>query len=592
VRLADKLRNAAPYGRTWAITEFDNVKDNEGQKREYTWPDLVQLLTTNAPLATDNSRAEKNRGACFCPASFRKPSKLGADAVSVSALVFDYDSTIARVPFSHAIKPFEGYRWLAYASWSNTAEQDGHTGIHKYRIVVPLASSVPVHDKNKTWELVAQACFWKLSRGFADRNMLKACQVWFKPRQGPNRVYWSATSEGDAPLYDWTELAEMGRELPTEKVLRSIRSARLEVAAHTLSQRIQTAKEGGGWSWPGCDVSDDEGQTSRPVDVSLVPGPREPWKQTVGMMGHLRADAVYLLNGPTKAGKTAWALNVAEGAARSSDWPVLYVSAELGTDEVCARLLAIRSQRPVWWSDIVNGRIPVERVNEGAERLCEDLPNFYAWAPRYGERTSDALEAMVQAVSAEHGCVPVFVVLDYLQRFGEPDERGDMRMGIRQASGRVRELCRLSTKRPNVDWWPKDKHWPGAAALVVSSTSRSDYRHFSDSNKVQFAGQEQGKDETTLDHLLAAGKESGELEYDAVVIAALATDPTDPKRPTDKRRGIVRVIRARMMPGGRFTRYLFDGPTGRWDEVGTKVVSTTTNTRPPKDGSSKKRGRR
>jgi len=576
--LADKLGSAAPYGRTWAITEFDNVRDKKGRARECTWSELVEMLTNNGPMAPDNSDAEKNRGGCFSGAWFNKRSRKKADITSISLLVFDFDSTIARVPFAHAIRPFEGYRWLAYASWSNTAERDGYSGIHKYRIVVPLASSVPFgegdKDKDKTWKPVARACFWKLARGYADVALLNENQIWLKPRQGPNRVYWSATSEDDAPLYDWHELELQGRKLPDDSILRTIRTARLETAAHTLTRRIQTTKEGGGWTWPGCEMTDDDSDDSTPSDVSMLPGERAPWKQTVRMMGHLRPDGVYLLNGGTKAGKTAWALNVAEGAARSSDWPVLYVSAELGADEACARLLAIRSKERVEWSSITNGRHDLERVNEAAEQLCGDLTNFYAWSPRLDQRNADSLETMVRSVSAEHGCVPVFIVLDYLQRFGEPDASGDMRMAIRQTSGQVRELCRLSSERPASKWWPKDKPWPGAAALVVSSIPRSSYKHFANATTVANAGK--GKSETTLDDLLAAGKESGELEYDALMIAALATDPPAVNAPRAPRKGVVRVLRARMRAADKPTVYLFDGGRGRWDEEANTVVSSRT----------------
>lgn len=556
--MRDRISRAQDSELRWQVSVFPNVMTSEPVTREWTWGDICSEMTPETPPSAPNAEKETKQngrtfsGAVFRPGANQKTKEL---ALHVSMLVFDFDST---VPFSVAIEPFKGHRWCAYASFSNTAQKHEQRRLnHRFRIIVPLATPVPAAK----YEPVGRAAWWYLSRGLADPALMNSVQCWLTPRQPPGRVWWSDRSAPDAPVMDWSELEEQGKALPIQEALTEVSKLTLERGTLRLLQRLQRVSDGAGWSWPGCSVSDDDGDANEARwDSPIRPGPPRQWSKSMKIMRHFRPDAVFLLIGPTKAGKTAWVLNVAEGAAASQPptrdpWPVLYVSAELGTDEVVARLIAQRSER-VWWSSIVNGKVSPTTIEDAANDLCASIPNFYAWAPPHNKRNADALELMVQKVSAVHGGAPVMVVLDYLQRFGDPGESGDMRLSVREVSGRIRDLCRSRDAAPKGDWWPKGVPWPGAAALVVSSTGRKSYDLFTDVEKTRGA---------PLDDLLAAGKESGELEYDAVVIAALATNPDD-EIGTVKRKGIVRIARARMTQGGRSVGYLFDGARGRWDE--------------------------
>ena len=272
--------------------------------------------------------------------------------------------------------------------------------------------------------------------------------------------------------------------------------------------------------WPGGreDLPETFGRIGRGALLPCADGYRgEDWKQLWRLAGPLWPDRLAVLVGSTGRGKSGFALQVAEATARGGH-PVLYVSAEMGEDELFARLLTLRAKgddnqhrNGVPYLSVLRGKVDLEEFTTAGIRLVEDCPNLYLWAPKKAHRTASALEDMARAVVADCDGKPPLVVLDYLQRMADGD---DVRAAVREVSGRLRDLS-----RPSDDW-------PGAAVLALSSTARGNYEHFNAVDDLYLAaegGWRWGKRANGQAMrvpvppipLEGMGKESGELETDA-----------------------------------------------------------------------------
>lgn len=336
----------------------------------------------------------------------------------------------------------------------------------------------------------------------------------------------------------------------------------LKAAGNALLLQLRQEDGADVWAWPGCARTTDRTTWSDALHGGkrlVRDTTQKPWKNTLKAMGGgLRPDRVYTVAGRTKRGKTAWLLNVAEGAAASNlEAPVLYVSAELGASEVAARLLSLRSE-DAWYSSILHGRFDIYDVQNELDALSADLPNFYAWAPTFENRTAADLTEAIAAVSARHEGKPVLVLMDYLQRFHGPDMGSDIRLANRQISGQIRSLSRPGELPDSCPSWWSSKTWPGAAVVVLSSIGRAAYAHFENVEKVK-AG--------LSGDLEGSFKETGEIEYDSAVVAVLTSDPSDYQN-TEKPNpvnGVLRIVGGRYRGAG-LVDYFFDGPQGRWTE--------------------------
>lgn len=271
-------------------------------------------------------------------------------------------------------------------------------------------------------------------------------------------------------------------------------------------------------------------------------------------IGPLAPDRLCVLVGSTGKGKSAFAVQVAESAARAGH-PVLYASAEMSADELVARLLCLRAWsptggRPPQYSNAMRGAYARTRVVGALDELKADCPNLYVWAPRGNERNADALQRAAIAVtrwsalaigevelardSSTLGSVerhetlrPPLVVVDYVQRFARADS-DNIRGAMRDMSGDLRDLSRPGGLGPG---------WTGAAVLALSSTARDNYRYFASVRSLRWAFR--GRKEEVDDNgkvtkkrvypvsLEGMGKESGELEYDASVLLCLTSDDPD-----------------------------------------------------------------
>ncbi len=233
-----------------------------------------------------------------------------------------------------------------------------------------------------------------------------------------------------------------------------------------------------------------------------------PWPSVnEALGGGLWPGMLHVLAGTTGAGKTILAMEAALASARAGV-PVLYVSLELGPDEMVARLLGLMSREK--WSGLYLGRARDDEDPRGiVDKVAREhgpelgaLPLRLEVGAPMGhppERLWSAANAMRASLPEEHrGARPFLVVLDYLQLIGR-GEREDLRVAIQRAAYYARAIAR------DLD----------AAVLVLSSVARGQYANL----KI-----EPGKKLPPPSLLVGIGKESGEIEFAADVVLALADE--------------------------------------------------------------------
>jgi DnaB-like helicase C terminal domain len=331
--------------------------------------------------------------------------------------------------------------------------------------------------------------------------------------------------------------------------------ARLSIreAVDRFLARLQDDQARTFFPWPGTPADLPDEPYLRLPFGSLTPeldNDRPNWLPLWARIGPLWPDRLTVLVGATGRGKSSLAVQVAESVARTPGAPVLYASAEMGADELVARLVAIRAKRGkfgVGYGAILRGKALPDDLRAACEALVEACPNLYLWEPRADERTAQALVKVTQAVSEGR---PPFVVLDYVQRF-VPVGSDDKRLATSAISGTLRDMARPGGL---------GKDWPGAAVLALSSTARGNYEHFQDclhlaaafrGGKVPTEGKNGKEGEKWIPPipLEGMGKETGELEYDAPLLLCMTTDKGE--GPGD-RHGLLVVAKNRHGPLGAF----------------------------------------
>lgn len=322
---------------------------------------------------------------------------------------------------------------------------------------------------------------------------------------------------------------------------------------------------------PGCPIKKvtSEGRHADELESKTLAA---SWPALAGLLGGWWADTLAVLVGHTGRGKSSLAIQIAEQAARHGA-PVLYASMEMGTDELVARLLALRGRDGASWSALKRGAYTSSAVAKAGARLVEDAPHLYLWAPGAEGRNPEALQRMARSVSAAAGGCPPLVVLDYVQRLATPasgSATDDRRGAVSDLSGRLRDLSRPGGLGDD---------WPGAAVLALSSTGRNNYAAFGSTEELRKATELEG-----------SGKESGELEYDAPVLLCMTSNkPSDGEiEPPNGRLSLVRVVKNREGSGGS-SWMLFEAARGRFVETQEPkdlATSATSNTSRPKRGPS------
>lgn len=262
-------------------------------------------------------------------------------------------------------------------------------------------------------------------------------------------------------------------------------------------------------------------------------------------IGGLRSRQQSLLAAPTGVGKTGLATTIVRGIAIDGV-PVLWFCTELDAEEQAARFAANALRESTGSShsadDLLRHAVSVDM----AANALKGLPIYlYRWRRRLGN-PFDIIRDHAKAITAKHGKPPIIVV-DYLQKLAVEDEENR-----RQSVGNVSEQL-LEVAQDH------DTHM-----LAISSVSRAYYN--ATARKLR---KQAGEDEDPRDWL-AAGKEAGELEYDAALMMYL--DVGDEANAVGERPA--RLIVAKSRQGGEgFYGLQFHGPSGLFIPDGAAAIA-------------------
>jgi replicative DNA helicase len=237
---------------------------------------------------------------------------------------------------------------------------------------------------------------------------------------------------------------------------------------------------------------------------------RTPWPGVTRALGGGLWPGSYVLTGATGVGKTAWALQLVWAAAREKR-PVLYVALELDAAQIVARLASLAMGellgRPVLhWSALWRGRVAPDSIPGTLERL-QGLPIRVEEAPAQGW-CARFLEQRIRALVATYPGSPApLVVLDYLQLIGPSQHarREELRERIGNSATTSRDAARAT----------------GAVILLLSSVSRAGASELTRASTEGTLGTGDPAD------FVGLGKESGDIEFSADGVLALATEPKD-----------------------------------------------------------------
>ena len=315
------------------------------------------------------------------------------------------------------------------------------------------------------------------------------------------------------------------------------RSARTQFAEHALLPFVDTVR------------------ARANGDDPPIPLP-EDWPELRRLFGGGWRRGLYVIAGRTGSGRTALALQAA-CAARTA----LYVSLELGADELLARLLA-RTTDIAWprllWGGDDSGPLAaseLEAVSGAAEELGHELRQrqpeaLVFFEPSPDERYVDEIARQAKMVACIADGRPPLVVVDYLQLLRGADSRNgrELREQVRSSAYALRELTR---PRP-------EQFWPGCAVLLLSSIARGGYTHVENTEALRKASD---------GDLLGLAKESGDVEYSADFVFALAVDALEYR--ARHRRALLRLAKGRASPAhADGVELMFHGALAYYEEAG------------------------
>lgn len=238
-----------------------------------------------------------------------------------------------------------------------------------------------------------------------------------------------------------------------------------------------------------------------------------PWRGYASALAGGLWPGMHVLVAGTGAGKTAFALQVALGAAKAQH-PVCYVGLELDEPQIALRLLAEHAQMS--WSKLYLGQSQKLEQAEALASELEQLP-FYVETGPPGGWPAAHLSSVAEGLRAAHPAAgTLLLVVDFLQLVG--DEAGQSKRELRERIGRAAYQAREVARRYD------------ATVLLVSSAARDNYKTLSSECKEARLGTvktELGIRRTIFnpDVLVGLGKESGEIEYAADSVTVLVRWP-------------------------------------------------------------------
>jgi len=246
-----------------------------------------------------------------------------------------------------------------------------------------------------------------------------------------------------------------------------------------------------------------------------------PWAKAETALGGGLWPGLHVLVGNTGSGKSQWALQAGLYAAEAGV-PTLYVGLELGRTDLVARLVGLKAGRK--WSRLWLGEDyhEVVQMKKDHAAALKDLPFHLEVGGPYGWSYGD-LEPLASAFrkryvkhltdDAGKTTRPFLLVLDYLQVVAGPKGMNeDLRHRIQHAAYAGRAVAR------DMD----------AAVLLVSSTAREHYLTLQGQMRDRNGKPKDSKDKPGKGppaRFVGLGKESGEIEYSADTVLALASEP-------------------------------------------------------------------
>lgn len=274
-----------------------------------------------------------------------------------------------------------------------------------------------------------------------------------------------------------------------------------------------------------------------------------PWKAIDGLLGGGWYPGVHLLIGGTGSMKSAFAVQCALKAARGKH-PTVYLSLETSNDLFLSRIVGITCGWP--WNRVYKGQMagleppdggagggwePEEVLDAGIAKTLETLGGapLCVQCRRPYQMTVSELGALMAQVPEGS-----FVVLDYVGLVAGDDVREDQRRITDKVMGVLMEAA--ETKAVTV--------------LAVVATQRSSYSTLRGKGPdVERPG------EGNPARLLAAGKESGGLEYGSTTTMVLVQEPESDDTNEDAKWKTFHLALAKNRlgaPGWGKLRYFFD----------------------------------
>jgi len=235
-----------------------------------------------------------------------------------------------------------------------------------------------------------------------------------------------------------------------------------------------------------------------------------PWPSLKSHFGGGLWPGVHFINSTTGIGKTAWALQVALGAAKSGV-PVAYVALELEPFQLDMRLLGDTAGVP--WSNAYTGQVSNDellRMTSVIDQL-KGLP-FRAvfgepqgWAASRLKEVGERLRRDYPETNGP-GSRPLLLILDFLQIIGE-EEDAKRSQETKDRISRASYIARYLAARLNL------------VVLVISSVSREKAKLLSKEAEKCLAyrtdddGRPIRRKLMVSEELIGTGKESGDIEY-------------------------------------------------------------------------------
>lgn len=268
------------------------------------------------------------------------------------------------------------------------------------------------------------------------------------------------------------------------------------------------------------------------------------WPRLFALAGASWPGRIAVVVGPQGSGRTAFALQVAEGIAREGA-PVLLAPTAMGSGEVAARMLALRAGEPIDYSSLLAGAVPREDLAGAVEHLSASCPNLHVWIRPHAEHTPAALALAARAMAQGHdGRAPVLVVDDVPLPGRDPEWWGAL----------------LDMARPQ----GLGPEWPGAVMLVVCPLPPRASIAFSDPEALLAWTEHAARRATALEEL---DLELARLADQASLVLGLTVDSC-PDMPSHD--AIVAILANRHGRRGAVP-FTFHPARGLWVEGGTAI---------------------